>query len=112
MKDRTENVAALCSFMGWTEINNELGIGNHPRGGSRHLPLLDHNFIDEVQAYLSAEEWDSYINELEMIMRNNLDPHLPSLRVTGLINGKCVLMLKSSADQKGDALVSALDLYL
>lgn len=109
MNARKEKVAILCTFMGWTNINEEIGIGEHPRGGNRTLPILDHNLIDEVQDHLSGEQWDTYINELEMIMRNDVDSHLPSLKYAGLVNGKCVLMLKASADQKSDALINVLD---
>ena len=77
-----------------------------------NLPCtLSNNFIEFVQKKLDGEQWNAYINELDAIMFNEIDDHLPSLKYANIGVGKCILLMKSSASQKAQALVNALDFW-
>lgn len=72
--------------------------------------LFAHLIIQEVQSKLTCAQWNDYANELEGIMLNELDEHLPSTKCSSLELGRCILMLRASDEQKIDSLLAALEL--
>jgi hypothetical protein len=103
----------LCFFLGWRNINEDEDIvmGVDPNGRHYRLPILDQNFIEEVEQKLDGQQWNAYINELEAIMFNEISDHARFLTFSNKEIGKCILLMRSSASQKAEALINALDFW-
>lgn len=104
-----EKLKRLLTFLGWTAIDDTMGVDTD--GRLRTLPPLDDNLIALVHAKLTGEQWNTYVNELELTMLNDMDQHFPSLKFANIEVGKCILVLKSSVCQKSEALLQALDFW-
>ena len=78
--------------------------------GSKILKLrLDHMAILENK--LTKEQWVVFINELEYIMRENIEEHMPILKSMTLEQGKAYLFLKSETKHRLQAFLIAIDFW-
>jgi hypothetical protein len=77
----------------------------------RRVNKVNTNVIIEMQDKLNPEQWVDYVNELEYLMREEIDEYMPLLKSATLEQGRGILFLKAEVKHKLQAMLIALDMW-
>lgn len=69
------------------------------------------DLIHELQNRLNPEQWVVYINELELLMRDDIEEHMTSLKNASLERGRIILFLKAEPKHRLEALMIAMEIW-